>query len=128
MRVGLNGWQRIGIVVSIVWVIGGFLWGNYVSIEQNAQPAVEHYQTCLSLHSDKKPDCAQRFGTEYEEAIKYHWLEAATFALVPIPVAWLLIWALVAIVRWIGHGFKMRRAPPSLPQGQKNTPREATPG
>jgi len=24
----LSGWKRIGIVASVVWAVGGFIWGN----------------------------------------------------------------------------------------------------
>jgi hypothetical protein len=29
----LNGWQRIGIVLSVLWAIVGFFWGNSIAID-----------------------------------------------------------------------------------------------
>jgi hypothetical protein len=36
MRVRLNGWQRIGIVLSVIWAIGGGLWGNAIAIRHGS--------------------------------------------------------------------------------------------
>jgi hypothetical protein len=30
----LNGWQRIGLVTSIVWFIAGGLWGNKIALDE----------------------------------------------------------------------------------------------
>jgi hypothetical protein len=30
----LNGWQRIGVVLSVAWALYGFYWGNDYGIHQ----------------------------------------------------------------------------------------------
>jgi hypothetical protein len=41
----LNGWQRIGIVLSVVWAIVGGLWG----MKQAVAPAWRQFNACMSL-------------------------------------------------------------------------------
>jgi hypothetical protein len=42
--VHLNGWQRIGIVLSVLWLIVGGLWGN----NSLFNPIYQRYSTCVS--------------------------------------------------------------------------------
>jgi hypothetical protein len=49
MRVRLNGWQRIGIVLSVLWIIGAGLWANYQSIQQRTQSLEFLFQTCVAF-------------------------------------------------------------------------------
>jgi hypothetical protein len=100
----LNGWQRIGIVVSVLWVIGGGIWGNEVGISEGDW-AVRAYKRCLETKSNDWPQCDRKFEKEYPEAIKYHWANAAIFAFAPIPIGWLAVWGCVALVRWVRRGF-----------------------
>jgi|SRR5258708_9983545 hypothetical protein len=100
----LNGWQRIGIVVSIVWLIGGGLWGNSVGLSQGDHVSQALAQ-CLAAFTDWAP-CSARFEKDWPEAVKYHWHYAAAFALIPIPLGWLVCWGLLNLVRWIRAGFK----------------------
>ena len=107
MKMRLNGWQRIGIVASVLWVISGGLWGNSVGLSQGDYVA-EAYKRCLAAHlgqSDDSAACSAEFKKDWPEAIKYHWHYAAAFAFIPIPLAWLAVWGLVSLVRWVRAGF-----------------------
>jgi hypothetical protein len=78
----LSEWQRIGIVISVVWAIGATLWTTHDILTMNV-PAIS-------------------FGSvEADIRRAVPWV-----ALAPIPLAWLLVWGLVALVRWIRRGFQ----------------------
>jgi hypothetical protein len=100
----LNGWQRIGIVASVLWVIGGGIWGNSLGLAPGEYVAQAYEQCLLSSYSDREA-CSARFERDWPEAIKYHWHLAAAFAFLPIPLAWLAVGGLVILVRWIRAGF-----------------------
>lgn len=113
----LNGWQRIGVVASVIWAIGGAIWGNNLGI-QEGDWVVREYKFCLARHS-VQPDgtvpqdtdwgpCTRAFEKDYPAAVGNHWLYAAVFGLVPIPLGWLVVYGLVALWRWIRVGFKPR--------------------
>ena len=46
------------------------------------------------------------FEKDWPEAVKNHWYYAAAFAFIPIPLAWLVVWGMVSLVRWIRAGFQ----------------------
>ena len=99
-RLHLNGWQRIGIVLSVIWAIVGGLWGFY---------AVDHtaadYQTCLKS-STYWEACRQAFAYNYAASSNTRWYNAALLGLAPIPIGWLIGYALADIVSWIRAGFR----------------------
>ena len=109
----LNGWVRIGLIASVAWIfIGGYL-GNASVIDQ-ARDAVATKSRNCNLYPDgaaprnSRAECDRQVTAAWDSAVKYHWEAAAVVALVPIPVAWLLVWGLVSLVRWVRAGFATR--------------------
>lgn len=103
----LNGWHRLGIVFSVIWLFVGGLWGNSLGIHEGDWVA-NRYQFCLEHdaepHMPNSTQCQAAFEKDWPEAIKYHWWEALIVAVVPIPLAWLLAYGLIALIRWIRRG------------------------
>lgn len=101
MRIKLNAWQWIGIVLSIVWAIGGGLWGNDLGLQQG-EPVVGRLVRCYETHSIRWMGwCYPEFERDYAEAIKYHWHYAVIVALVPTLLAWLIVYGFVGLWRRI---------------------------
>jgi hypothetical protein len=111
MNVHLNGWQRIGIILTIIWAIIGFSWANQIAIDTLGAGVRAAHTRCLDELS-AQPDgreptdadwgrCNRAFARDWTPAVAYHWRYAAAFALVPIPFAWLIGYGLVALRRWI---------------------------
>jgi hypothetical protein len=48
MRVRLNGWQRIGIVLSVLWAIVGGLWGYHIATQEAVATPAAHYKSRIS--------------------------------------------------------------------------------
>jgi hypothetical protein len=44
----LNGWQRIGLVVSIVWVLAGGLWGNKIALDEAGRLTRVQLNACVA--------------------------------------------------------------------------------
>jgi hypothetical protein len=103
MHIRLNGWQRVGIVLSVIWAIGGGLWGNAIGIHQGDW-AVEKLKFCYAHNTEWAP-CDVAFHMDYSTAIAGHWYVAAIVGLVPIPLGWLIVYALIGLWRWIRRGF-----------------------
>jgi hypothetical protein len=114
----LNGWQRIGIVASVIWAIGGGFWGNHIGLEPGEVVARVNRDCWMSTFKNpddtttndvRRASCELDFYRDFPEAIKYHWYVAAGVALIPIPLGWLAAWGLVGLVRWIRRGFDLKR-------------------
>ncbi len=108
MGLRLNGWQRIGVVVSVIWFVVGGFWGNSLGIHEGDW-VVSSYSFCLKHlvgpGMETSQQCADTFYREYPEAIKYHWWYALIVGLVPIPIGWGLIYGSIGLVRWVRRGF-----------------------
>ncbi len=109
----LNGWQRIGIVLSIVWLIVVCPWIRYGQ-EQHAEQEYKHsYDGCVGPEPPDKTDL-KRLDIEERcraDAVNMYqlyegsWRSAALLTLIPILIAWLFAYGLVFLVRWIRRGF-----------------------
>jgi hypothetical protein len=102
----LNGCQRIGIVLSMLWPVVGGLWGNQIAIQRGDAIPIAHYKWCISQPDYDDDECSATFDEEYAVGVRGHWAFAAMMGLVPIPIAWLLGYVVVWTVRWIKRGFQ----------------------
>jgi hypothetical protein len=97
----LNGWQRmIGVVASVCWLIGATTWIDFSETDQLQKRAVSEYHDCQEKVPQDHPACSAKFARDFRAATRFHW-QAALYALIPIPIIWLIIYGLVALVRWI---------------------------
>jgi len=107
----LNGWQRIGIVASVIWAIGAPFYLDQAAQQEASAVFSRNYNLCRdnpSNSSDRCYDQAKRL--EKDIVPRYRLLppdtaNVASVSLVPIVLGWLLAYALVYLVRWIWAGF-----------------------
>jgi hypothetical protein len=92
----LHGWQRIGIVLSILWLPAGALLGVVA--------AVAPYRVCIRNSLNDIAWCDMVYRDAFSP--EHLWSAAALFALTPIPVAWLLAYAALWAMRWVWRGFQ----------------------
>jgi hypothetical protein len=98
---GSRGWTRVGVVLSVVWLLAGGYWGNSRGLHKG-DFAVTQFTLCMA--NSRSPDnasgaCLDQFDRDYAQAIKDHWRDALIVGVVPIPVAWLLVYGLMGLVR-----------------------------
>jgi hypothetical protein len=104
MSLRLTGWQRVGIVLSVVWAIGGAFWGNQIGLSQGDW-TVAAYRVCLDTRGDDAA-CSTEFHRAFTAAVSDHWTVAIIVGLAPIPLGWLAVYTLVGVGRWVKRGFK----------------------
>jgi len=83
-------------VLSVLWAIGGGLWWD----ANTAGPVREAMNRCVELSDE--PICGGLYAAQLA-GIKYSTL---LFALVPIPLVWLLVYIVVWATSWIRRGFQ----------------------
>jgi hypothetical protein len=106
----LNGWQRIGIVASIAWVIGAWV---YMNNQQDR--ASSSAQLCLSIEREREnrvnaeaevARCWSNFHRDLPMALAEKRKEAVVSALGPVALGWMFAYFLIAVVRWVLNGFR----------------------
>jgi len=99
----LSGWKRIGIVASVLWAIGGYVWGASSVVTPQT-----FLLTCWEIakeHPSLPENCAaewQRYLKTYPDETRMYGL---IYALVPIPFGWIIFGSLLGAGRWIRRGF-----------------------
>jgi hypothetical protein len=108
-RFRLNGWQRLGIVLSVVWAIVGGLYTRHADVKSASDMYILTYRSCMDAGEGQPgfdgSDCTKRAERMWDIWLKGGWLNAAFVALAPIPFFWLIAYAIVGLVRWIRRGF-----------------------
>ena len=104
----LNGWQRIGIVASVIWAIGAPIYMDSAAERDADEKFSWVHGSCRDVPSNDRDQCYQRASRAYDSVPRYHFTSAngAFVALAPIPFGWLLAYAVAYLARWIQAGFK----------------------
>ena len=105
MHFRLNAWQRTGLAVSLLWLLGGAYLGYALGDqwgESAREDASSRLYQCLNNENfgSGSEECEQR-EREMNRIRPHHWQSAALVGLGPIPVAWLGAYGMAAIVRRI---------------------------
>lgn len=101
----LNFWHRLGIVASVLWMLGAGLY----SLESTTDQAMKFAQASNNLcHEINNPNvnCSDEFITDLHSYDDMIWPQAAIVALLPIPLVWLLAYIAVWTSRWVLAGRK----------------------
>ena len=108
----LNGWQRIGIVTSVAWAIGGPIYLDREARNEAGEVFRRTYSSCRDIETNDPNDCFRRASDRSDVVQRYvPSLEPTAFAvtsLLPVALGWLLVYALVYLMRWIRAGFTPR--------------------
>lgn len=117
----MNGWYRIGVVASVVWVLVGAGSQFYASANRTADLRSGLFDDCKDrfrkgLHNtdfNGEPlvianvrDCVQVSNSVPNEPLRSTLKVAALVALAPLLMAWPLILLVVFVARWVSRGFR----------------------
>jgi hypothetical protein len=136
----INGWKRIGVIGSCVWMVGAglhtlkvtsaadleiaaFIYRQCADIRDRTNQSQREYcghqgaiapmidsstvfNKCMEEFEAKHPDTCSARSTDYVVgAWRGEWIEAIVVALVPVPLAWGLVYLIIFLVRWVKRGF-----------------------
>ncbi len=111
--VKLNGWKRIGIIASVVWILGAGGRTYDSGIENASKVIASTHVECDSNLAGKTGDawtigfnkCNKQADDSIVEATTNAWLGAALIAFVPVPLGWGFTYLVLFLVHWIRRGF-----------------------
>jgi hypothetical protein len=127
MGVKLGGWQRIGVILSVLWFIGfgvfmfehefsghsDFrMWqlGNCVKIAEWRRESLQPSDASRDAQIERDlKDCSDRASAFFTKQVGDLWSNLWILLLIDlasIALAWLLVWIVVSLVRWVSRGFQ----------------------
>jgi hypothetical protein len=118
----LNGWKRIGIVASVVWILGA---GHYTLVTVSDADSRFHVGLTLRCEEDCPNGMTDAEQTKWQERcdsflptgerphqeLQDERLEAAYVAFIPVPLGWGFVYLILCVVRWIKRGFVRPETP-----------------
>jgi|RhiMethySRZTD1v2_1073278.scaffolds.fasta_scaffold473397_1 hypothetical protein len=105
-RFRLSGWQRIGIVLSVLWAIGVLLYGWQEWSGLSSSNDKLFYDCLFAPHTDSSEAICKQKAAALRNASMRVSRENLAARLVPIPIVWLLVYIVVWTARWIRRGFQ----------------------
>jgi hypothetical protein len=115
----LNGWKRLGILASVVWIIAAFFYTFHTERQRDIRMYVTAAETgpmacppsladTMERHDAGLPspmECMNEIEASIERALPIERKDAAIVALVPVPFAWLGVYLIIFFVKWVRRGF-----------------------
>lgn len=101
----INGWQRIGIVLSITWIIGaGIVVSEKVRDDANAISSIG-FDNCRNIQNFDIETCSDQKWEVYKKLNDPNWSMISISALAPVFGGWLFVYMMLGIYRWVRRGF-----------------------
>lgn len=114
----LNGWQRIGVILSVLWIVVVPILERNTQIEAAHRVSDYQYRTCneggwadLSRYGAKgdKNSCLKAAGAARIDLLKVDaekGMNLALLAIAPVLLGWLAAWMAIRLYGWVAAGFK----------------------
>ena len=105
----LNRWQRIGIVISIIWILGSVIYVRNFQVETAGVLFDFALRTCNELTDavQERNKCIDDADTKYSDWLSLKSVDLENIALAsigPVIAGWLFIFLTIKIVRWVYAG------------------------
>jgi hypothetical protein len=110
MTIKINGWKRIGIIASVVWMIGAGLYTHGALQKSDSKVAVAAALDCMSYIPNgitSLAECDKRREAYNAETYSGEWIGAAVVAFVPVPFGWGFTYLILFLVGWVKRGFSL---------------------
>ncbi len=110
MRLGM--WQRLSVVASVVWLIGGTLW--FSNSEHNAwyKMAQASFQWCISQSaSTRGVNCSDQMMADFDKSPHSNiWVNSFWLALGLLVTGWIVAALIIFVGRWVLAGRRANQA------------------
>ena len=102
--ISLNGYQRIGILLSIIWMVAGYNLQNRSNYKDAYSFSESQYNQCVAFKYSEQ-SCYDRKENDFK-LIMENVPNPLETAIIPIPIGWIVIYLIIGIYKWIRAGFK----------------------
>lgn len=98
----LKKWHRLGIVISIIFIIYSMATGRKAEIKSANELMQIQYNFCTSSNPVKY--CLDQQNANYERLFAPDWINLFLFAALQILIAWILVLIIIYSYKWIMKG------------------------
>ncbi len=102
----LNGWQRIGLVLSVLWALGAAIHERNKQVDAAHELFQSQYRMCLE-QADAAKNCDNVSLQVAMDATAY-WPDVAFYAFGPVMAGWLVVLITLRTFRWVSVGFSKK--------------------
>ncbi|UDL87016.1 hypothetical protein LGH82_17510 [Mesorhizobium sp. PAMC28654] len=112
----LNMWYRLGIVISVLWILGDGLWVRTSDIGKASSVAEFTAKVCIEAEdaryeaTKKEPDllkCEAEADKDFRLYLEGSWGNVAIGAFGPLLLGWLAVFIVLWVTRWMLAGRKV---------------------
>jgi hypothetical protein len=103
------GLKRIGIILSVLWVVIGGFWTRSMLFDSLGKSAKLQFETCLENEdrNGKSKDCSAEFDANWQRDVtNVINMNNAFDTFVPLLLAWVLFYIIARLTRWVAAGFR----------------------
>ncbi len=101
----LNRWQRIGVVLSILWTLGAAYYERGAQMESGRQILELHFNACMEeVERPTAETCSDAMNKEFDVWMKPNWENIAFVAFAPVIFGWILFFIIIRVYQWIKAG------------------------
>jgi uncharacterized protein len=118
-RSSLNGWRRIGVILSVIWIVFGGSWGWRHAYDK----ADAEFRVCLTAAKTVAAVKACR-ETRFRALAVPRGVIAGVVAFAPLAAVWLIIYGLILVARRIRQSFGPRPHQAGATELPARTPHE----
>jgi len=111
----MNGWIRLGIVASVIWLVGAWIWADSQVAQIDGEIAAESYQDCsqssephLVDNCEKMNELTRNMASSEDYAGELSELRLILFILALLPL--FATWLAGLTATWIRGRFKKGEA------------------
>lgn len=100
----LNRWQRIGVVISVVWALSAAWYMRNSELEAAHNFFDFAYRVCMETQATTLKNCLDQ--ATHDSAVWFipNWGDIAFGALSPIPLFWFISFVFIRVFRWVRAG------------------------
>ena len=103
----LNGWQRIGLVLSVLWALGAAMHERNKQVYAAHELFQSQYRMCLE-QADAVKNCHDNVSLQVAMDDTAYWPDVAFYAFSPVIAGWLVVLITLRTFRWVSVGFSKK--------------------
>ena len=102
----LNGWHRIGLILSVIWVFGSILYARNDQMAFATRSNVINLNLCYEMAKAAQGECLKTAEQKYNALLKTEWYNLLLLAVFPVIYAWTIVFFVVWVAQKVVAAYR----------------------